>query len=164
VRWVVAGQPWQKTRALTPADEREAMVRLVIDGQPRFVLDRTELERTGPSFTLDTVRSLQAEPPQAQWVLLIGADQYAGLHSWVGWQELLDRVTLAVANRPGEMPAVHPDVLKYPHASVPLEMLDITSTDIRQRVARGAAIVDLVPPQVARYIDQHSLYQEGNAH
>lgn len=159
VRWVPAGQPWQKDRRITDAAHREAMLRLAIAGEPRFVLDRIELERAGPSYTLDTVRELQSAMPGAQWFLLIGQDQYAGLHTWNGWQELLQRVTLAVANRPGVAPAVHPEVLRFPHRSVPLAMLDISSTDIRARCAAGQDISQLVPPEVARYIDQTRLYR-----
>lgn len=163
VRWIPAGQPWQKTRTVTPAPHREAMVRIAIDGEPRFVLDRIELDRAGPSYTLDTVRALQAREPGAEWVLLIGADQYAGLHTWEGWRELLGRVTLAVANRPGLHPAPHAEVLRHPHRVVPLAMLDISSTEVRARVALGEPIDDLVPSGVARYIDLHALYREGKA-
>jgi nicotinate-nucleotide adenylyltransferase len=161
VRWVPAGQPWQKTRTLTPAVHREAMVRLATAAEPRCVLDRIELEREGASYTLDTVRAVQAQHPGSECFLLIGADQYANLHTWHGWQELLGRVVLAVANRPGVMPPVHPEVLRQPHRSVPLAMLDISSTDIRQRVARGEPIDSFVPPDVARYIALHGLYQHN---
>lgn len=161
VRWVPAGQPWQKTRAMTPAVHREAMVRLATAAEPRCVLDRIELEREGASYTLDTVRAVQAQHPGSECFLLIGADQYANLHTWHGWQELLGRVVLAVANRPGVMPPVHPEVLRQPHRSVPLAMLDISSTDIRQRVARGEPIDPFVPPDVARYIALHGLYQHN---
>jgi nicotinate-nucleotide adenylyltransferase len=163
VRWIPAGHPWQKSRVVTPAAHRAAMVALAIDGEPRFVLDRTEIDRAGPSVTLETVRLLQAAQPDAQWTLLIGADQYASLHTWQGWQELLTRVVLAVANRPGSAPPVHPDVLRHPHRVVPLPMLDVASTDIRARVADGRPIDGLVPPEVARYIARHTLYREGTA-
>jgi nicotinate-nucleotide adenylyltransferase len=159
VRWVPAGQPWQKMRPMTPAVHREAMVALAIAGEPRFVLDRIEIERDGPSFTLDTVRQMQAAEPGAECFLLIGQDQYAGLHTWANWPELLSRVVLAVANRPGAVPAVDPEVRRFPHRSVPLAMLDISSTDIRERVASGHDISTLVPPEVARYIDRHALYR-----
>lgn len=159
VLWIPAGQPWQKARGMTDAVHREAMVRLAIDGEPRFVLDRREIERQGPSYTLDTVRELQAEHPGAQLFLLIGQDQYAGLHTWANWRELLQRVVLAVANRPGAMPAVDPEVLRQPHQVVPLPMLDIAATDIRARVAGGRDITHLVPAPVARYIDQQGLYR-----
>ena len=159
VRWVPAGRPWQKTRTITDARHREAMVRLAIAGEPRFLLDRLEIERQGASYTLDTVRELQTREPGAQWFLVIGQDQYAGLHTWAGWQELLSRVTLAVANRPGVPATVNAEVLRHPHRAVPLPMLDISSTDIRLRVAGAADITTLVPPDVARYIESHCLYR-----
>jgi nicotinate-nucleotide adenylyltransferase len=164
VRWIPAGAPWQKARAVTAAEHREAMTRLAIEGEPRFVLDRRELARQGPSFTLDTVRELQAAQPGATWFLLIGQDQYAGLHTWRDWQALLGLVVLAVANRPGVAPAVNAEVLRFAHSTVPLPMLDISSTSIRQRVANGLPVTDLVPPQVARYIAHHHLYKDAAEH
>jgi nicotinate-nucleotide adenylyltransferase len=156
VRWIPAGQPWQKTRAITPAAHREAMVRLAIADEPHFILDRIEFERQGPSFTLDTVRALR---PLGDLFLVIGADQYAGLHTWRGWRELLGMVTLAVANRPGPMPPVHREVLRFSHRAVPLPMLDVSATDIRSRVAQGLPIDGMVPPSVASYIETHALYR-----
>jgi nicotinate-nucleotide adenylyltransferase len=158
VRWIPTGQPWQKDREITPAEHREAMVRLAIAGEPRFVLDRIELERRGPSFTLDTVRALAAAQTDTEWVLIIGQDQYAGLHTWRDWKQLLGLVTLAVANRPGIARAVDPAVQRFTHRAVPLPMLDISSTAIRQGVAAGQDISQLVPPQVARYIESRGLY------
>jgi nicotinate-nucleotide adenylyltransferase len=159
LRWVPAGQPWQKPRSMTPAVHREAMLRLAIEGVPQFVLDRCELERSGPSYTLDTVRTLQAAEPEATWFLVIGQDQYAAFHTWHGWQELLGRILLAIANRPDAPLAAAPKVLQVPHAAVSLPMMDVSSTDIRERIHVGAPITDLVPPAVARYIDHHHLYQ-----
>jgi nicotinate-nucleotide adenylyltransferase len=164
LRWVPAGQPWQKARALTDAVHREAMLRLAIAGEPRFTVSRIELERRGDSFTLHTVREMQALQPDAAWFLVIGHDQYAGFHTWQGWQELLTRVTLAVANRPGSgassaaLPA-DASMQRVAHRTVALPMMDVSSTDIRERIAHRQGIDDLVPPAVARYIDQHDLYQ-----
>lgn len=158
LRWIPAGQPWQKARQITPAAHREAMVRLAMGAEPRFRLERCEIRRAGPSFTLDTVRELQASEPSAQWFLIIGQDQYAGLHTWRDWRELLSRVTLAVANRPGVAVEPHPDVKAAAHQVVPLPMLDIASTDIRARVAAGRDIDALVPVSVARYIEANHLY------
>lgn len=159
LRWIPAGQPWQKARQITPATHREAMVRLAMGEEPRFALERCEIRRAGPSFTLDTVRELQAAQPQARWFLIIGQDQYAGLHTWRDWRELLSRVTLAVANRPGVVVEPHPDVKAAAHQVVPLPMLDIASTDIRARVAAGQDIGALVPVSVARYIEANHLYR-----
>jgi nicotinate-nucleotide adenylyltransferase len=133
--WVPAGQPWQKSRHLTSAQDREAMLRLAIADEPRFVLSRIELERAGPSYTLDTVRTLQAERPDAQWFLVIGQDQYAGFHTWHGWAELLARLTLAIAARPEAGAAIDPQVLAVPHEAVALPMMDVSSTDIREHLS-----------------------------
>ena len=164
LRWVPAGQPWQKARGLTPAVHREAMLRLAMAGEPRFSLSRIEIERGGASFTLDTVCVMQAAQPGAHWFLVVGQDQYAGFHTWLGWQELLARVTLAVANRtdparPGAALVADAQVQRVAHEAVALPMMDVSSTDIRGRRASGQGIGDLVPPAVARYIDQHNLYQ-----
>jgi nicotinate-nucleotide adenylyltransferase len=158
--WVPAGQPWQKKRHLTPAADREAMLRLAIAGEPRFVLSRIELERVGPSYTIDTVRALRRERPDAQWFLVIGQDQYAGFHTWHGWRDLLGLVTLAIADRPDAGHHVDPQVLAHAHAAVTLPMMDVSSTDIRGRVTSGQGIDDLVPPAVARYIARHRLYRD----
>ncbi len=159
VRWIPTGQPWQKAREITPAAHRVAMVRAAIAHESRFVLDRIEVDREGDSFTLDTVRALAAAHPLTQWFLLIGQDQYVGLHTWRDWRTLLGLVVLAVANRPGDARTPHADVQRFPHRMVPLPMLDISSTDIRQRVRAGADISHLVPPAVARYIETHGLYR-----
>ena len=167
VRWIPAGNPWQKPGQLAPAEHRVAMVALAIADEPRFVLDRCELHRDGPSYTLDTVRELQvalaSTNADAQWFLIIGQDQYTGFHTWRGWQALLQHVTLAVAGRPGASTEVNVDVLAEVattgHQPVALPMLNISSTDIRGRIASGQDIAGLVPAPVASYIARHSLYQ-----
>ena len=161
LRWIPVGQPWQKARRITDATHREAMVRLAMGDEPRFVLERCELERRGPSYTLDTVRELQANEPGASWFLVIGQDQYAGLHTWRDWRELLARVTLAVARRPGVAAQPDADVRRVQPHSLSLPMMDIAATEIRARVAAGRPITDLVPPAVASYIDRHHLYRGG---
>ena len=143
LRWVPAGKAWQKARPLTAATHREAMLRLAIAGEPHFSVSRIELDRAGASFTLDTVREMQNAHHGAQWFLLIGQDQYAGFHTWQGWQELLERVTLAVAqrNNPSASGAppwqVDPQVQRAARQAVTLPMMDVSSTEIRQRVANG---------------------------
>jgi nicotinate-nucleotide adenylyltransferase len=159
LRWIPAGQPWQKDRQLTPAPDREAMVRLAIAHEPRFVLDRIELDRAGPSYTIDTVQALAAAQPGTQWFLIVGQDQVAGLHTWKDWRALLGLVVLAVAQRPGETRPIDPEVLAMRQRVVPLAMQDISSTAVRERVGAGGDISKLVPPAVARYIDSHGLYR-----
>jgi len=158
LRWIPVGQPWQKARRLAAAADREAMVRLAIAGEPRFVLDPVELRRRGPTFTLDTVRELVAAEPGSSWFLILGQDQYASLHTWRDWRELLGLVTLAIANRPGAALAVNTQIARVEHQAVLLPMMDVSSTEVRRRVAAGESIADLVPEAVARYIEQHRLY------
>jgi nicotinate-nucleotide adenylyltransferase len=159
VRWIPVGQPSQKTRVLSDGTDREAMVRLAIAGEPRFVVDRTELRRRGTSYTLDTVRELAAAEPATQWVLILGQDQYAGLHTWRDWRELVAMVTLAIANRPDAEPVVNAQIARFPHQMVSLPMMDVSSTEVRRRVAAGEPIAELVPEAVARYIERRQLYR-----
>jgi nicotinate-nucleotide adenylyltransferase len=150
LRWVPAGVPWQKNgRVLAPAEHRAAMVALVIAGEPRFRLDARELHRSGPSYTIDTVRELLAEQPGAALYLVIGQDQYARLHTWHEWRELLGLVTLAVAARI--------EVL-------PMPRVDASATAIREQAAAGGDLGALVAPAVAGYIDRHQLYRGLAAH
>ena len=161
LRWVPAGHAWQKARALTPAAQREAMLRLAIAGESRFAIERCELQRPGPSYMLDTVRELQAAEPDALCFLVIGEDQYRNLHSWHGFEQLLQRVTLAVAQRPGSGGAsdVDPRVRAARRVPLALPPMDVCASDIRARVAAGQDIAALVPPTVALYIRQQGLYR-----
>ena len=160
MRWIPVGQPWQKSRQLSDGADREAMVRLAIAGEPRFVVDRSELRRRGVSYTLDTVRELAAAEPGTEWVLILGQDQYASLHTWRDWRELLGMVTLAIANRPDAEPAVNAQIAQRaaPRWSS-LPMMDVSSTEVRRRVAAGESIAGLVPAAVASYIERRRLYR-----
>ena len=159
VRWIPAGQPWQKARQLTSAADREAMVRLAIAGEPRFVLDRIELARPGVTYTIDTVRALAAAEPGTAWVLILGQDQYATLHTWRDWARLIDLVTIAVANRPDATLEVNAQVAQAPHHELTLPMMDVSSTELRRRIAAGLPVAGLVPDTVASYIERHGLYR-----
>jgi nicotinate-nucleotide adenylyltransferase len=164
LRWVPAGQPWQKMRRLAAAEHRLAMLALALQGEPRYTIDRCEIDRSGPSYTIDTVQAMQAAEPGAQWFLLIGGDQFAGLHTWHRWTELLQRVTLAVAARPGALPEVDPAVAQAARVMLQMPPSTVSSTDIRRIAAAGSSsqgLVPLVPAAVAGYIDLHHLYR-GN--
>jgi nicotinate-nucleotide adenylyltransferase len=166
LRWIPAGQPWQKSRRLAAPQHRAAMVALAIGDNPAFVLERCELERPGPSYMLDTVRTLQQREQQAAaWFLILGQDQLANFCTWHGWHELLARVTLAVAGRAGRVVEPPADLLTEPACRiVPLEMppLAVSSTELRHRLAAGEPARSLAPgmvaPAVADYIERHGLY------
>jgi nicotinate-nucleotide adenylyltransferase len=164
LRWMPTGHPWQKTHPITPAAHRAEMVRLTIAGEPGFVLERCEVERAGPTFTLQTVRELQQRDGPAQWVLVIGTDQYNNFHTWHGWRELIGLVTLAVAARSGVALQPHAEVARTPHLVVPWTPLTVSASDIRARVQRGESIAGLVADAVASYIDQHHLYRSAAGH
>ena len=169
VRWIPVGQPWQKARQLAAAEHRLAMVEAATAHEPRFVVDPIEVQRAGPSYTLDTFRALQAGAQAStqqptEWFLIIGQDQYANLPTWRGWQALLQGLTLAVACRGHDLPQPAPAMrdLNYRVVELPLPPLAVSSTDIRARLARGddplALAPALVPAPVARYIAHHQLY------
>ena len=161
LRWIPAGAPWQKTHLLTPAAQRADMLRLAIAGNALFQLETCEIERSGLSYTIDTVLELQRRDPDKRWFLLLGQDQLARLHTWHRWRELVARVDLAVANRAGEHPALPPEVAdaRITLSEVPLPPMAISSTTIRERVAAGLDIASLVPAAVAGYIAEHGLYR-----
>ena len=122
---------------------------------------RQELRRSGVSYTLDTVRELAADRPDAERFLILGQDQYASLHTWRDWRELLGLVTLAIANRPGAVLTVNPLIAQVAHQTVLLPMMEVSSTEVRRRVAAGLSIAGLVPEPVASYIEQSHLYVAG---
>ena len=164
VLWIPAGQPWQKAPVASSAAHREAMVSLAIADEPVFILERCELQRRGPSYTLQTVNELRQRVGPAAWFLVVGSDQYNNLHTWRGWKELLSLVTLAVAERPGVALQPDPAVARVPIHSLPLAPSRLSATAIRDRVARGESIAGMVSDTVAGYIAQHHLYRSAAAH
>jgi nicotinate-nucleotide adenylyltransferase len=161
------GQAWHKARNLTPAEDRLAMAQLAFGECPKMVVDPREIRRAGPTYTLDTLRELKQERPQAALVLVMGADQAAALPSWHGWREILSMAVIAIAQRPdasGGHPEFDPAGLPdAPPAArferINLSPMDTSATDIRARAAAGDSVCALVPPAVARYIALHHLYR-----
>lgn len=163
LRWVPAGQPWQKAgQALCGGEHRAAMVALMIEGEARFALDRSELARGGPSYTVDTVQAWRSHEPGVSVVLILGQDQYARLPSWHRWRELLAMAELAVAARAGQEIRAAAEVELVAHRMQRLDMpaMDISSTLVREHVSRGGDIKPMVGEKVAGYIAQHHLYSE----
>ena len=137
------------------------MVALMIEGEPRFVLDDSELARDGASYTIDTVRARLVADPSEQLVLVIGQDQYAEFHTWREWQALLSLVTVAVAARAGEAVTASEVLRHIPHRLLLLAMPEqrVSSTEVREQASRGEDICPLVGAAVAGYITQHRLYK-----
>ena len=160
---IPTGQAWHKTRTLTDAEHRLAMARLAFAVVPRAVVDAREIQRAGPTYTVDTLKSLQAEYPNAQMYLILGLDQAQALKTWHRWEEILQLAIICVAGRAdcagsvGTLDALIPvfpglQVLKMPPVA-------ISATDIRSRLAHHENVAPLVFEPVARYIDNHHLYQ-----
>ncbi len=163
VYWIPAGLAWQKGAGATPGTHRAAMVELAIADEPHFRLERCELVRAGPSYTIATVLELGAREPGTEWWLLIGQDQLARLPTWQRWRELVALVQIAVAARAGEAVRAPPDVIAAGASlhELPLPPLAISATDIRASVAAGKPIASLVPAAVAGYIAEHGLYRDS---
>jgi nicotinate-nucleotide adenylyltransferase len=158
--FVPAGQPWQRAPLKAAPQHRLAMVRLAVKEQPHFTVDEIELQRSGASYTIDTVDALRTRQPHTNFTLLLGADQWARLTTWHRWQELVQRVDIAVAQR-GDTPLVTPpELINMPVHTIAMLPMNTSSTQIRARLAGGASIAGLVPDAVARYIAQHQLYQD----
>lgn len=177
LRFLPVGQAWQKSRPLSPAADRVAMLALALAeaGEPAFRLDDLEVKREGPTYTVDTVEALQqsdalAGRPAAEWILVIGQDQFANLPTWHRWPDLLTRVTLAVAARQGVAVAPPPALAagRLPHGApfswVRLDLPEqpVSSTAVREFLARGRPAAELapalVPASVAGYIANHQLF------
>ena len=161
VYWVPAGLAWQKGGAAASAAQRAAMVALAVAGEPRFALERCEIDRAGPSYTIDTVLQLRAREPGAQWWLIVGQDQLERLPTWRRWRDLVALVQLAVANRAGEAPALPAELgaAGVTLHALAMPALEVSSSEIRARVAAGREIASLVPAPVAGYIAEHGLYR-----
>ena len=161
---VPTGQAWHKSRPLTDAAHRVAMAQLAFEDLPGVLVDSREVDRDGPSFTIDTLRVLRLEYPLAELFLIIGQDQAQALPSWREWEQVVALATIAVAGRAKDpvttpTPYQPPEPLRQRFMQLQLPVSDTSATDIRQRAGRGQSIVPLVGEPVARYIVLHRLYQ-----
>ncbi len=154
------GQAWHKTQPLTSAAGRLAMAKIAFGELPVTVIDERELNRPGPTYTIDTLRELRAEQPAAELFLVMGEDQAVAITRWREWEAVLALATIGMAERPGAAPSSEPHWPAQARVQLlALPTMPESATQVRGRVSAGQGIAHLVPPGVARYIDQHSLYQ-----
>ena len=157
------GHAWHKARTLSDGPLRVAMSELAFAGVPRVVLDTREVHRAGPTYTVDTLRELRQQSPDAQLLLIIGADQAETLHTWKDSADIARLAILSIAARARPVSDAPPaDISNLPpgfYQPINLPPIVVSSTEIRARVAAGLPIEHLVPPAVARYIAEHHLYQ-----
>ena len=167
LRIIPTGDAWHKSRNLTPSPHRLAMTRLAFANLQQAVVDTREIDRSGATYTIDTLHELHVEVPDAQLFLFIGADQAQAFKTWHRWQDILGLATVVVAQRTldgqGGTPsqwhnAVSPDVQRLDMPS-----LNVSATEIRAYFAQGshptAPMSAWLPAAVQDYIEQHSLYQ-----
>jgi len=158
VLFVVANDPWQKSplHPISPAQDRLAMVAAAIEGVERTEVSRMEVDRGGPSYTVETVEALGTTRPPPEQFLIVGADVVATLPTWHRADDLARSVTVAVVARPGvEAPSAPPG---WRLELVEGANVDVSSSEVRALVAAGRPIGGLVPPAVERCIRARGLY------
>ena len=162
VVFVPTGQPWQKAdRQVSPAEDRYLMTVVATASNPHFSVSRVDLDRQGPTYTIDTLRDLRTQYPDAELYFITGADALAALLTWRDHDELFDLAHFVGCTRPGHeldehsldgLPRNRIQILEIP-------ALAISSTDCRVRVGRGEPVWYLVPDGVVQYIAKHHLYE-----
>jgi nicotinate-nucleotide adenylyltransferase len=157
---VVAGDPWQKRgRVCAPAEARFEMVEAAIDGVAGLEASRLEIDRTGPTYTIDTVEALRREIPAGELFLIVGSDVAASLETWHRADALRAAVTLAIVERDDGAASTPPP--GWRGLGVHMPRLDVSSTEMRRRVAAGESVDFLVPPPAARVLRARGLYTGG---
>ena len=162
VQLLPAFQPWQKKQLSASAQHRLAMLELACAPYQHLLVNPTEIQRGGATYTYDTVSQLQQDQDYF-WIL--GSDQIQNFTRWHNWQGILNYVNLAVAQRPGSEITAPPELARYLLSqNKTLHQIDfapsaISATLIRERLQQHQSVASMVPPSVAHYIEQHHLYQ-----
>ncbi|KUM39104.1 nicotinate-nicotinamide nucleotide adenylyltransferase [Arthrobacter sp. EpRS71] len=162
VVFVPTGQPWQKSHKLVSRPEhRYLMTVIATASNPRFTVSRVDVDRPGPTFTIDTLRDLRAERPDADLFFITGADALAQILSWKDVDELWSLAHFVGVTRPGH--ELH-DMGRDDVSLLEVPAMAISSTDCRTRVGAGNPVWYLVPDGVVQYIAKYGLYAApGNA-
>lgn len=159
VVFVPTGRPWQKDE-VTASEHRYLMTVIATASNPQFTVSRVDIDRDGPTYTIDTLRDLKSQRPGAELFFITGADAVAQILSWRNHQELWDLAHFVAVSRPGHvlttegLPTEDVSQLEIP-------ALAISSTDCRARVRRGHPVWYLVPDGVVQYIAKHHLYRSN---
>ncbi len=161
VVFVPTGRPWQKAdREVSTAEHRYLMTVIATAANPRFEVSRVDIDRHGPTYTIDTLRELAAAMPDADLYFITGADAMAAILTWRDHEELFDLAHFVGCTRPGhEMDEQTLEGLPADRITlVEIPALAISSTDCRHRVRSGEPVWYLVPDGVVQYIGKHHLY------
>jgi nicotinate-nucleotide adenylyltransferase len=159
VVFVPTGQPWQKSeREVSAAEDRYLMTFLATANNPQFTVSRIDIDRDGPTYTIDTLRELRRMRPGAEVFFITGADALAQILTWHDAAELFELAHFVAVSRPGYQLELDTRLPEEAVSLVEVPALAISSSDIRDRVARGAPIWYLAPDGVVRYIAKRGLY------
>jgi nicotinate-nucleotide adenylyltransferase len=164
VVFVPTGDPWQKAeRDVSPAEHRYLMTVIATAANPTFRVSRVDIDRNGPTYTIDTLRDLAAEMPDADLYFITGADALTNIFTWRDVDELFELAHFVGCTRPGyEMdPSTIEGLPSDRVAIVEIPALAISSTDCRKRTERGEPIWYLVPDGVVQYVAKHRLYSRS---
>ena len=160
-----AGNPnFKRDQELAAAGDRVAMVERVIADEPLFQLDLREVERDGVTYTADTLEELAVEYPAAHFFFIMGTDSAITLPKWHRAGDVARLATIVVAQRPGESAnearfAIDTSPHDFDVIYLDVPQVDVSSTQVRDAIAAGADISEMVPPQVGKYIEEHGLYR-----
>ncbi len=162
-----ANSPFKRGRMHAGAEDRAEMLRLALEGEPRFQLSRADLDRGGVSYSIDLVRGMREAYPDAELCFLVGADSLAGLHHWYCAGELVRLCRFVSFGRTGTR--IDPETLGFSpeiNARLAADFVPdfdepVSSTDVRDRLARGDPAPDLLPSSVAEYALRHGLYSNN---
>jgi nicotinate-nucleotide adenylyltransferase len=157
VVFVPTGQPWMK-EAVSSAERRYEMTVIATASNPRFSVSRVDIERGGPTFTIDTLRDIRRDRPDAELFFISGADAVAQILDWKDVSELWELAHFVAVSRPGHLLSIR-GLPEQRVSSLEVPALAISSTDCRQRVGRGFPVWYLVPDGVVQYISKHHLYR-----
>ncbi len=151
--------PHKAEQAISDARHRLAMTRLAIDGNPRFEVSTIEIDRQGKSYTIDTILSLREQLHPEGIYLFIGRDQLDVFGSWHRADDILKIAKVVVLERPSASKSVISTALEGSIESLPIPLLEISSTEIRRRIHDGQSVRYQVPEAVRSYIEEHKLYR-----
>lgn len=157
--------PHKRAQDLTPIQDRLEMVRLAIAQEPRFVISRVDVDRPGPTYTVDMIRLLHREYGDAtRFYFIMGLDSLSNILSWRTPEDLIKLCRLAVFNRPGFSANLdelerHLPGIRERLVLIPAPALEVSASDLQQRVKKDEPIRHLVPDAVAAYIAEHGLYR-----
>ena len=163
VVFVPTGQPWQKSeREVSPAEDRYLMTVIATASNPRFSVSRVDVDRQGPTYTIDTLTDLHRQHPDAELFFITGADALAQILSWRDSDRFLRLAHFVGVTRPG-FTLADGHLPEGAVSLVEIPALAISSTDCRDRVARGMPVWYLVPDGVVQYIEKRGLYRSGQS-